>query len=477
MRISHLIVLSLAATLVWGCNSERVDRGEAGDAGISFSTRLSTRGTVVADAAGLATAGGFDVWAFGHTGAWSASAAAGKTAIMDALPVTSTDGGTTWSYGEPQEWPSGNVSFFAYAPSESATVTTKEADGTPKISYTVAGDVADQLDLFIASPVKDQNSMMYPSEESKVNIVFKHALSRISFSGLLTDADDSRTITVKEITLNNLYSAGTTPLTDPAVWTLSGSATTDYTVSVESGTLLGTTFTDEGVSLTGDDDYLFLMPQTVVRTLDQPTMDVTLMVNGVETTYSAQVFSPAVWVPGRSYNYQLAVSPNDLRIIVIDTELTLDNFTPSIALNTIYLTTDATEDTKNLDFAMGALNTLNGDGTYDGYSYFGLYAVNAVSHDITIDMSTLPGGGATSNYSSGDILILDLRKQVTSWGTNPATSDPWTVSLINFDTYWTLQPSKQLGGGVSDVDASTGATNLTPSDVITSRGVFILQRK
>jgi hypothetical protein len=222
---------------------------------------------------------------------------------------------------------------------------------------------------------------------------------------------------------------------------------------------------------------MFLMPQTIVRTVAQPTMDVTLIVEGKEVTYNSIVFSPSVWEAGRSYNYQLAVGADDLRIIVIaNTALTLEDFNESIAMNAIYLSADKDVDAANLEFAMGVLNEMRGEEFYDNYLRFGLYAINSVTHDITIDMSTLPGGGggADSNYTSGKILILDLRKLVTSWGDDPITETTAVVELINYSDNWTLLPSKQAP---NDVDAVTGATNNFPSDQITSRGVFILQRK
>jgi hypothetical protein len=491
MKTGYIIALSIVVAFGLSCTREMVERADnAGEVGIGFVPRLSdvaTRGSVVETPAALATKGGFDVWAFTHSDTWAATATSSKATLMDGITVTgTTDGGgaTTWSYGEPVDWPFyDRVSFFAYGPSESATVATPAADGTPQVNFSVSGTVTDQKDLLISTPVKDQRGMMYTDDDSKVGVNFKHALARISFSGLLTSATDTRTITVKKITLKGLYGAGSTTLTDPVDWTLSGTANQSYTVSVADATLSGAQFTTQGVSLTADGNYLFLMPQTVVRTVARPTMDVTLIVNGKEVTYQEQSLSPAVWKAGYSYNYQLTVTANDLRIIVVDTALSLEPFDKRIVENVIFLSTDKDEDATNLAFAMNAINSMNTDPLYAPFPRYGLYAVGNVSHDITLDIGTLLSNGGTltgsGNFTSGQYLILDLRKHVPTggWHNDPVTGTAAKVEITNYSTWWNKLPSKQLGGGVTDVDAATGATTQTPADVITSRGVFILQRK
>jgi hypothetical protein len=473
MKAVHPIALAVISTLTLACVPETVVESGKSDRGISFATRLevpATRGTVTETPSALASAGGFNVWAFSHEGDWETAAT--KTPIMEALPVTSSDSGVTWSYGTAQDWPlHRRVSFFAYGPRGSASVTDAAYDGTPQVNFTVKDAVADQIDLLISEPVVDQRGMTY-SGGGKVNILFKHALARISFSGLVTDPADTRVITVKEITLNDLYPSGTTALVEPAKWMVSmEDETTSYTVSVADGTLLTNPFDHDGEMLTDDDGYLFLVPQLLARDPDDPTMDVTLEVDGTEVVYSSLLFSPQEWRAGHSYNYQLSISENDLRIVVVDTALELVDFEETIMENAIYLTSDADQDTRNLTFAMDVLNRINGQSaTYGYYPRMGLYAVNDVTHDITIDMATLP----TDNFTTaGQYLILDLRKLVRSWGTDPS-GNPWTVSLTGYESAWSLEPSKQAP---NDVDASTGATNLSPSDSITGRGTFILKKK
>jgi hypothetical protein len=493
MKVRHIIALLVVALLALSCAKERVETGGTAGA-IAFTARLSgvaTRGSVVETPAALADEGGFNVWAYRYQGTWTAPTST-KRALMNGATVsgtTTTDGTTTttsWSYGTPIEWPRDyRLSFFAYGPAGGATVATAASDGTPQVSFTVDSDAADQTDFLVAKPLMDRSWTQYPSGDP-VNIVFEHALSRISFSGLKSTSGDTREITVKEITLNGLYGSGTTPLTYPADWTLSGTANQNYTVSVADGTLDDTPFNNSGVPLTTSSGHLFLMPQTLAnRAEGDPTMDVTLMVQGKEVKYTSLVFSPEAWEAGRSYDYQLVVSGNDLQIIWIDSDIELVDFGSSIALNALFLTHDQDEDVKRLTFAMRGLNTMNGMEIYDPYIWYGINAVNGVRHNIEIDMSTLPGGGpradevatGTSNYASGHYLIFDLHKLIHSWETDPSTSKPYSVKVINYSDYWELEPAIQ---GLT-LDAVTGPTLHTVeeglSDEITARGSIILKRK
>jgi hypothetical protein len=471
MKLGNSIISALVVLAILSC-TEKVERVGDGEAAISFRAHLtapSTRGAVVEEAGDVAEAGGFEVWAFSHSEEWSVATT--RATLMNGIPVTSSDGGASWSYGTEQNWPMGTrVSFFAYAPLGEATPLAANEDGTPQVSFEVDSLVSSQTDLLIATPVVNQNGSNYLSGGS-VGIMFKHALARLSFSALRTDPADTRAITVKQITLGGVYGTGSTPLTDPAEWTLSGSATASYTVSVTGGTLASTTLTGTATTITTPSGYLFVLPQQIAGGASNPTMEVTLVIDGEELTFSSEVFSPDEWEASRSYNYQIGITPDDLQIVVIDPSLTLAEHTPSIIENTIYLTSDATQDTENLEFAMTTLNTINSQrATYGEYPRIGVYAANDVTHDITIDMATL----ATDSYTAGQYLILDLRKLVRTWNDDPETGSSAAVRLVNYSPEWSLEPSKQAP---NDVDAATGATNLSPSDVITSRGSFILKKQ
>lgn len=509
MKARHIIVLSLAAAALISCARESVDKGGEEPAGISFATRLdATRGPMLNTRGNLAAAGGFNVWAIGHTGSWTSTPTADKTSILNGTTVTSPDG-DTWSYGSEVMWPMDRyVSFFAYGPVSGAVSIAPATDGTPAVSFTANPDVTAQNDLMIATPVKDQAGAAY-SYGNPVSLFFKHALARISFSGLLVDGDngDDRVITVKKITLNGLHGSGTTHLTDPVVWTPTGNATASYTVSVANGELDGTVILNATgkPGITTASGYLFLLPQTLAREADDPTMDVTLEIDGEEVSYTSLVFSPQAWEAGKSYNYQIAVSKNDLQIIYIDNEIELGEWSPSIVLQTITLTSDETVDKKNLEFSINVLNTANQNSTNHLYSYFGAYAVNDVLHDITIDISQLPLGSfpvVNTDKNFQQYLMFDIKKLVRYWFKD-SNNNPWKVKVINYANDWVLAPAKQTintndypninwdatGLEIDQVDGTTAATlpatfptngggtvSITVSAELTDRGSIILKK-
>ena len=494
MKARHIIILPLAAAALLSCAKERVDKGEDGtDAGMRFATQVDMpRGAMLNTPVNLADKGGFSVWAIEHSDSWAATPAGSKTTIMGNLPVTSDDGGTTWSYGAAQDWPMDKrVSFFAYGPTDKATPITPAADGMPRINFAVNSDASLQTDLVIAAPMKDQAGAAY-SYGNPVSIYFKHALARISFSGLLVDASDTREIIVKEIKLNGLYGSGTTPLSDPAVWTLSGSPTESYTVAISTGELEDVQLDNTGPRLTTEEGCLFLMPQPLARVTGDPTMDVTLEVDGAEVKYTSLVFSPNAWEPGKPYNYQLAVTKDDLRIIYIDSNVSLSDWSTSIVLQTIYFTSDEDRDAENIESAIDVLDLTNSLSTTHRYQYFGVYAVNDISHDIEIDISLLL---PTPSYTSSPVqqhLLFDFKKLVRLWGLDAGNGDvPWKVKVINYSTHWDLAPSKQTVPASYDVvDAYSSATlpatlptngggnvSVTPSNIIDAPGSIILRRK
>ena len=506
-KLSILLITALAAV---SCSREKTEPGGGGTAaaGISFATRLDeTRGTMTNSAANLADAGGFNVWAIGHKDSWAATPVASKNFVMNETAVTSSDHGATWSYAPEAMWPMDRyVSFFAYGPAASATAIAAEADGTPGVSFTVNAVVADQDDFVIATPVKDQAGAVY-SYGMPVCLTFKHTMARVSFSGLLADPTDTkRIVKVKKIVMNGLYDSGTTQLTtDPVAWTVTGDADASYELDMSDGTtreLADTPLTTTGVAITTSSGYLFLMPQHLARPADDPTMDVTLSISEDDgdtfhdVTYSSVVFSPDAWAPGKSYNYQIILDKNQLRIIHIEIDDELVDWSPSVVLETIYLTSEDANDESNFMFAMNALNTLNTLSVTHKYLYYGIYAVNDVLHDITIDFNALTTAGFLSGYYAGEYLLFDLKKLIRVWSYDGSPSDPWTVKVINYKpgeislgSGWELAPAMQTIPASYDVDGVTSATlpatlpkngggtvNVPISDELTAAGSIILKK-
>ncbi len=456
----QILILALMAAATFSCSKEGVVSNGSSSC-IDFSTLL-TRGSVISDPLGLAQAGGFSVWAYNHTGSWSTNPA--KAPLLENETVTSADG-NDWSYGPPVYWLNDNhVSFFAYAPAGSAIVNGATPLGVPVIDFTVASNPLNQKDLTIATQQYDQFGPYYANNKP-VNLFFNHALSMVRFSALTTGGIIEE-VKVKKVVLKNIYYAGSTSLQAPVNWTIDTFAVNDYTLEAAKG-LKDIALTTASQDISSDNGLLFLLPQTIDRSSDDIEMTVTLTIGDVEVSYTSPLFSPMAWVAGRAYNYQIAVDKSSIQVIVIDSDITLQAATTSATTQSIILSPNQAKDIANLYAGVSILNNLNGSALTPGCMYFGVYGTYDLDHDLTIDIYA----ASTGAFTTAQYLIFDFKKTLGIWGRD-AFNNPWTVKVINYSDDWELAPSFQ-----TDVDAMSGATRQTPSDVMQNRGSIILKRK
>ena len=460
MKFKLPVLFIIAATIVGCTGHESVEKPGDNTSTIGFSTLLTSRATAITTPALLAAAGGFKVWAYSHPGDWST--AIQKNALLNGTSITSDDNGATWTYDSPAEWPENgdNVSFFAYSPPGSATVST--ASGTPRISYTVDPQPSQQKDLLFADQLFDQASSTYVPLGRKVNLYFRHALSQICFSACYTGTKAGE-VRVTRVTLKNVYSTGDAAITTPADWAVD-TEMDDYTLQTGGEGLQNVALSDTPADISTENGMLYLMPQTVSRAIDQIIMEVTFNIDGGELTCTTPLLAPADWLPGKSYKYQIELDDNAIEVIVIDSDITLTPWSKSIALQTLMLTSESDYDDANVDFALSILNRIN---TPDR-TWFGIYGVNDVTHDLTIDIAA----AGLNNFSTGQMLLFDFKKTIRYWSKD-TNSDPWEVSVINYESQWELMPSVQGLG----VDAITGATTPSPSNTMTARGSIILKKR
>lgn len=510
MNLRLPILLTLTSLIVASCAPESHTEKGSG-ASINFATHITTRGSNLIGASGLADKGGFKIWAYSHDDKWNTNP--DKTALMDNVTVTGAAGGTVWNYGEPMNWPENKyVSFFAYGPTtNAATLNAETAQGKPMIDFTVTATAASQVDLLIASPVYDQLGVMYSTDRS-VGIHFNHALSRINFSAmrLNTNSEDKREINVKEIRLNGLYSKATAPLASPVEWTLDNTVTASYTVNVSTSTLTEVELTEKPEDISTATGQLFLLPQQLAREEGKdPTMDVTLQIveneKSSEMKYNSVVFSPTTWEAGKSYNYQIVVDGNDLKVILIDSNLELAPWGASIMVQPISLNkpsygenateTDITnaialvksKDEARIHSALKAFGVLNGENLAENVNnnvkYYAIYLRNDVAHDVVIDMDAY-----NDKFITGEQIIFDIEKLITSWGKDGETYYKFEVTYDN--SKWKLmdarQPYDPNNLGTPKVDGITSATTnnlnankpnpLQPVGLIRNKGSIILER-
>ena len=305
---TKVVILAATALLLVSCGREIVERPGDESVDISFTAGGFTRGSEITGPAGMATAG-FCVWAYNYTGFWAS--AASKTIIINNTGlghgrVTSGDGGLTWSYGTPQMWPGNRVSFFAYAPYGAATPTGVDGQGVPTISYTIPDNVANQVDLLIADHVLDRIG------PTPVNEMFRHALSRVSFSALKS-ANVSGVVKVTSIEVRNIYNDGSTVLKTPVLWNVNNLSTGAPVITIVNGLLQNLALTTTVQNVLSPGGTMFLMPQTLDATAE---IVVTYTIDALELSWTSPIPSPSVWEAGKSYNYQLLID-TDLVMVIL----------------------------------------------------------------------------------------------------------------------------------------------------------------
>lgn len=459
---ARFAIFPLIAAAALSCGKERVESGNRPDlADIAFATP-SSRGAQVNTAAKLAEAGGFNVWAYSHAGNWVSNPA--KTALLAETAVTSANG-ASWVYSPAKDWPAdgNNVSFFAYGPRASATVTGNTPQGVPTISFTVAADPLQQKDLQIAAPVYDQFGMDHP-DGKPVSLFFNHALSLVHFTARI-DGEMTQTVKVRKIELRNLYYQGSTTLEIPVAWNLVTSATHNYALSIGSG-LNDLALTTSTQGITAPNGSLFLMPQTLRAEVE---LAVTLDVDGGTVSYAGPIPAPEAWIPGKAYEYQIIIDHDAIKVIVIDSDITLAPMNRSATTQSVILSDDTPTDMTNIYGTISQFDTLNSNGMVAGCNYFGLYGTYDVKHDITIDFND----AALGSFTNTQYLIFDFKKTVGVWGhSGEDYTTNYTVKVTNYAANWELVPSYQ-----TPIDASTGATTQTPSDEIRNKGTIMLKRK
>ena len=180
------------------------------------------------------TKGGFHVLAFTHTTTGENSVADyTATPYMDEdvwYEAAVTDNPETadvneakeayWDYNGVSYWPEGKLDFVAYGlnAKDYMTFTSKTS-----FTYAVPALVSAQEDLIVATPQKGETN-----DGSKINIPFKHLLSKVGFSLETNKADQNVKVTIKKIVLSGAFhNQGVVNMTadTPAVGSKSGNVT------------------------------------------------------------------------------------------------------------------------------------------------------------------------------------------------------------------------------------------------------------
>ncbi len=335
MKIHTNIVAILAAVCVGlcSCAPESVEVGDGTErVPVSFVARsvpseeggVATRGEVIADAAGLAGGGGFDVWTYCHTGDWATAtdaaplllnAASVPGGTFDHVHVTSDDGGGSWNYGPyPEFWPEEQrVSSFALAPRDAAGAAVARDDlpgAIPTVSYTLPEPGAERVDLMFAKAAVDLTA---GSSGGMIVKSFRHALSKVDFLAFKSRSLADAEVFVTSVKLIDIHESGTAPLTasaaSPAAWTATGpEETLLFTIAngrLSVGEITATASASAQALLTDAVGSLFMMPQE----LSGAQLEITYTIDGEETVKLLPMPLES-WDAGRSHALMLGIAPD-----------------------------------------------------------------------------------------------------------------------------------------------------------------------
>lgn len=186
MKIHNIVLASLAAVALVGCNNDVERPTEWGDINIPldpskhyihFDADVSTRGALIE---GSILQDDFKVFGYQYPGLWEAESVLATPNVFDANPQLVEYEGGIFTYGTPKKWTGNRYSFFGYYPSEHTNIklfddgTVKQ--GTPYITYTLPddNDPTKLIDVMTASYIDTG-----VASSASVPMQFHHRLSAI----------------------------------------------------------------------------------------------------------------------------------------------------------------------------------------------------------------------------------------------------------------------------------------------------------
>lgn len=272
--------------------------------GIDLGSNLSTRGSMVADAAGLAS---FGCFAYTEQN--------GQKFFINNEEYSNE--GDRFTSSNIYYWPGAQsgltLDFYCYAPYNAKGLQLPEtATATRSLSYVVPDNVADQQDLMIA----DGDLKGKPGDYKQVMpLTFRHLLSAVR----IVAGDNMMAGTVKSISFRNLYSSANINMDAPTAW----SGYSDYrsfTYAPDGGVAVTGTANQE--IMAGANTMLMLPQDMQPETSLEPTVLTVVFDDGTqERTLEAELTGE--WQMGKTYTYRLSITPE------YELEFTQDN--PDVA--------------------------------------------------------------------------------------------------------------------------------------------------
>ncbi|MEY8708507.1 fimbrillin family protein [Bacteroides faecichinchillae] len=231
------------------------------------------------------------------------------TAYMDEVSYTGIKG--NWTTTDTYYWPSDkNIQFFGYSGGTNFAVS---ETGYPTLSFSIKGISSEQEDLVVSAVNTGK-----PAENAKVDLSFKHILTKINFS---YKPENNYTYTISKLKISGIKGGDATYTfnADPVQgkWTVGSlDATYEYPITK------GETASEGYYPLNSKDGSLMLLPQSIADGAATILITYTATKGAYSYTATDKIIKipESVWGIGQSVRYKLAL-PAGEGVIDFDTDV------------------------------------------------------------------------------------------------------------------------------------------------------------
>ena len=203
VKLHFLAATVAAAALLSACTADGGNRGEAPDTDGTLRFTVSEHSSASTRSVPFTTTD----QVFPYSEVFAVYAYHGTDTLIDGEEVKWR--GWFWSTEENHYWPKDGSAVDIYGVYPGSVPVSAEVSGSSTlttIDYSVESDLSRQTDLLVTKAV---NATEPPVRDVGVALDFRHAMSRISFEGRLSDEFEGWTVEVSGIRLCNIYAQGT----------------------------------------------------------------------------------------------------------------------------------------------------------------------------------------------------------------------------------------------------------------------------
>lgn len=349
--MKRLVIAALAIGALAACTKSNVQYEQPGE--ISFQPVAQKATKATSTGTSYPTDEKFNVWAW-----WDDSSVSDAPSYGDyvANPYISEGEfklktGTSWGGTDPYYWPTtGSLVFAGYSPASAKTNPSQfsydlSAKTFKATDYVQSRELASTTDLmwFDVTDKSYNNNANKNSQNADVNgvpVVFKHALSWLTFQFKLKDADVPEKWEITKVMLTGIEDKATftavkggTPSWNTPVYSSDGTGKDQFTVFAGSHTVKSTVAVLEGTGAgSTDTGSVIVIPQSCADT--DAALVVTYNLTGTPgNVLSGQTVTLPLnvtgnkWVSGYHYIYTVTFGDNEILIVPEVTAWTPENVT------------------------------------------------------------------------------------------------------------------------------------------------------